>query len=401
MKVIGGTYGEYCIEPHWEQIFGSGIRACLSIRGLNKNHPINFFTTADHHTKGYLSSLGESYDFDIEIKTIPKTPTFEYDYPLATPRINPRPDAYLENRALLKIKGENVLCFGMLEADLEVKADKVVYDPQSPSNPKSFSQTKSEANQLVTVVNLSEARLISGEINQDDIVEYFLKEENCYALILKMGAKGAFLFNNQGNEINIPVYKTNKIWPIGSGDVFSSIFAYCWFNGESLESSANKASLAVASYVNSRGFNFGRAFKNEPFDKLYVKDFPQKKIYLAGPFFTFSQRWLISQIRNCLRGMGLNVFSPLHEIGFGDADEVVKKDINAIKSSDLIFAVVDGLDSGTLFEIGYAVSSGKQVVGYTENETEESLKMLKGTGCKIEKDLTTAIYKTFWELCDG
>lgn len=98
--------------------------------------------------------------------------------------------------------------------------------------------------------------------------------------------------------------------------------------------------------------------------------------------------------------MDLKVFSPFHEIGFGTAEAVVEKDIEAIKNSDLLFAVVDGLDSGTIFEIGYAVSKGKKVIAYTENETKESLKMLKGTGCIIEKDLTTALYKAFWELCD-
>ncbi len=401
MKIVGGTYGEYCLEPHWEQIFGSGLRACLSIRGLDKDYPLNLFTTADNRIRQYLLSLKESHNLSLSIENIFKSPTFEYDYPLATPRINPRPDAYFKTRPLLEVADDNVLYFGMLEADVNVKGDKVVYDPQSPSVPKLFSDTVSEANQLVTVVNLSEAQLMSGETELDDIVEYFFKEEDCYGLILKMGAKGAFLFEDKQTRVNIPVYKTNKVWPIGSGDVFTSIFAYFWFNGKSLEDSAKKASLAAASYVNSKGFNFERAFRNEPFDELYIKDFPKESIYLAGPFFTFSQRWLISQIRNCLSGMGLKVFSPLHEIGIGDADEVVEEDINAIENSDLIFAVVDGLDSGTLFEIGYAVSKGKQVIAYTENETEESLKMLKGTGCKIEKDLTTAIYKTFWELCNG
>ena len=56
----------------------------------------------------------------------------------------------------------------------------------------------------------------------------------------------------------------------------------------------------------------------------------------------------------------------------------------------------DGLDSGTLFEVGYAVSLGKKVVAYVENETEGALKMLAGTGCDIEKDFTTAMYKTCW-----
>ena len=72
------------------------------------------------------------------------------------------------------------------------------------------------------------------------------------------------------------------------------------------------------------------------------------------------------------------------------------KDIEALNACDCVFAIIDGLDSGTLFEIGYAVAKGKKVVAYVENETDGALKMLKGTGCDIQSDFTTAIYKTCW-----
>lgn len=77
---------------------------------------------------------------------------------------------------------------------------------------------------------------------------------------------------------------------------------------------------------------------------------------------------------------------------------MVEKDIEGLKNSEVIFAIVDGVDSGTLFEIGYAIAEGKKVIAFAQNETEESLKMLEGTNCEIVKDLTTAIYKTYWKL---
>ena len=94
--------------------------------------------------------------------------------------------------------------------------------------------------------------------------------------------------------------------------------------------------------------------------------------------------------------MGVPVFSPYHDVGEGKAEDVAPKDIEKLRDCSCVFAIVDGLDSGTLFEIGYAVAIGKKVVAYVENETEGSLKMLAGTGCDIEKDFTTAIYKTCW-----
>jgi len=61
-----------------------------------------------------------------------------------------------------------------------------------------------------------------------------------------------------------------------------------------------------------------------------------------------------------------------------------------------MLAVLDGLDSGTLFEVGYAISKGKKVIGFVQSESKVSLTMLIGTNCIIENDLTTAIYKTYW-----
>jgi nucleoside 2-deoxyribosyltransferase len=87
-------------------------------------------------------------------------------------------------------------------------------------------------------------------------------------------------------------------------------------------------------------------------------------------------------------------------VGHGVANEVVPKDISALEKSSIVFAILDGLDSGTLFEIGYAVKKGLPVIGYVENESSESVKMLEGTNCLLERDLTTAIYKCFWKLAE-
>jgi len=134
---------------------------------------------------------------------------------------------------------------------------------------------------------------------------------------------------------------------------------------------------------------------------LIIQNHPSKLIYLAGPFFTFAERWLIDQIRSGLLGFHLNVFSPLHDVGHGIASEVVPKDIEALEKSAIVFAVLDGLDSGTLFEIGYAVKKGIPVIGHVQNETADSVKMLEGTSCMLERDLTTAIYKCFWKLSEN
>ncbi|MDP2405913.1 MAG: hypothetical protein Q8M50_06630, partial [Hydrogenophaga sp.] len=57
---------------------------------------------------------------------------------------------------------------------------------------------------------------------------------------------------------------------------------------------------------------------------------------------------------------------------------------------------VDGLDAGTLIEIGYALARGMPVVIYCENESEEDLKMMAGSGCILCTDYVSAIYRALW-----
>lgn len=61
-----------------------------------------------------------------------------------------------------------------------------------------------------------------------------------------------------------------------------------------------------------------------------------------------------------------------------------------------MLAIADGLDSGTIFEVGYARSRGIPVVMYAENVSPEDLKMMDGTDCFLRDDFVSAIYQTAW-----
>jgi nucleoside 2-deoxyribosyltransferase len=80
----------------------------------------------------------------------------------------------------------------------------------------------------------------------------------------------------------------------------------------------------------------------------------------------------------------------------GVAQDIAVKDIKGLENSAVVFAVLDGLDSGTLFEIGYARAKGIPVITLVQNESPDALKMVEGTHCTLERDLVTAIYKTVW-----
>lgn len=392
--IIGGIYKESCALYESVQLYGSGVRALELFQLLDKERRITFISCCNEYTK-YIKarydtptttlSLFESHDV-----------TFFYEHPFRVSLIEPRSAILYQDRHLLTADGDEIVVYGMIDADFQVVGNKVVYDPQTSNNPLSFKESGSKANQLVLCLNANEAKVMSGESEIIKQRDFFFETEDCYALIIKNGTHGATVFTSKTDGgSTIPVYKTNKIHSIGTGDVFTAFFAHCWFKDMSITDAVNYASMAVACYSETGDLKkILPTLQGFSFEALKPKE--SKQIYLAGPFFSYSQRWLQNEFRNALLQEGANVFSPLHDVGYGNAKEVTQKDIDGLKNSSVVLAIVDGLDSGTLFEVGYAVALGKKVVAYKQTETEKSLQMLEGTGCDIEDDFTTAIYKAIW-----
>lgn len=86
----------------------------------------------------------------------------------------------------------------------------------------------------------------------------------------------------------------------------------------------------------------------------------RNKIYFASPFFNPEQVEREERLKAKLRSMGFEVFSP-KEAYFCKPDEsdekrqmVFEGNVNAINDCDILFAVTDGKDMGTIWEAGYA-----------------------------------------------
>lgn len=394
VSIVGGTYKETCYWPIWDELYGSGWRAVRVFRAFSPDANITFHTVGDDQVEKILKIYAGSENILSQLTKTSSTINFYYNHPLSCPKVH---GDSTEGKVLLKVSGRFVIGFGMLEANTYIEGEWVVYDPQSPSNPQSFRGRSGKAEHLALVLNESEAQRLSGETEMPQIKEALFEREKCECLIVKRGAKGAMVFPSKDEEGTVvPVYKTSHVFPIGSGDVFTTVFSLFWFNGFKPTTAAMNASKASAAYCEEKGMvdAIPELLKGDAL-KAFI---PNKTglIYLAGPFFTLNAKLFVSECRNILHAMGLKVFSPYHDVGEGKAEDVAPKDIEKLKECSCVFAIVDGLDSGTLFEVGYAIALGKKVVAYVENETEGSLKMLEGTGCDIEKDFTTAIYKTFW-----
>jgi nucleoside 2-deoxyribosyltransferase len=302
----------------------------------------------------------------------------------------------------LNVRGQLILSFGMLDGDAVVHGDRVVYDPQNAVAPKLFRENGSNADELVVVLNEREAVAQTGGpcIEPADLAASVLKRNGAQAVVLKRGPLGAIVFDGK-TATNIPAYVTDRVWKIGSGDVFAAHFAFHWLHQKSsLELSATLASRATALYCESGAFPlkpFLDSFKKQqivPSARFVAGQRPM--VYLAGPFFNLAQQWLIEQARANIQGFGLRVFSPLHDVGRGSADDVVELDLAGIVEADLVVAIGDGLDAGTIYEIGYARALQKPVIVYCENESIENLKMMVGSGCQVRNDYVTAIYTALW-----
>lgn len=399
ISVVGGTYREVCAEPARDELYGSGGRAAAALVELA--HDVTLHTFYPREAWGVVQAIAASLGFQVSLHDAQTAVRFDYDHGLSRPVITP-PLHHLKSEASMSVEARSVLRFGMLEGDAVVHAEVAVYDPQNVDTPVHYRANGSTAGRLAYVLNRSEARRFSTAGQPEDLVRDIAQQASVNAVVLKMGAQGALVFEN-GSFAQVPAFRTPRVWPIGSGDVFSAVFAHHWIErGVPAAEAARHASLATAYYCHTTSLPIPRDLPADAYPPIAVRRDPSvpQQVYLAGPFFTLGERWVINQARTALRDMGFQVFSPLHDVGMGPAEEVVASDIQGIHDSDLIFAVVDGLDAGTLFEVGYARALKKPVVAFRQNETDESMKMLSGTGCVIEPDFVTAVYATMWEALE-
>lgn len=393
LTIVGGLYAEKCTQPLWNEVFGSGGRAAAAASALV---PTSLVTYVDPTLQVDANDLAARFGFALNAHPARHPVSFSYLHPLAVPDIRPSP-MQMAAHAPLQVQGDVVLRYGMLEGDAVVDADIAIHDPQSAFVAKRFSENGSRASRLAIVLNRYEAYSMVGTADPSEVAKRLMHMEHAEVVVLKMGGQGAFVAWPGGTAI-VPVYCTEYVWKIGSGDVFSATFAALWgAQGIKPVDAADLASRATAVYCDKRLLPVP-----VPPDlaALSYQPAPPGKglIYLAGPFFDLAQRWLIEETRAVLLDMGAEIFSPVHAVGPGPGKIVAPADIKGLEASKVVFAILNGMDPGTLFEVGYAVKLGIPVVAFAENIKAEDLKMIVGTGCEVVDDYTSAIYRAMWRL---
>jgi len=93
-------------------------------------------------------------------------------------------------------------------------------------------------------------------------------------------------------------------------------------------------------------------------------------IYWAAPLFTAAERRFNDACAALLRGRGHRTHLPQDEPPSFDPSEVYERCAAAIRGSEVVVACLDGPDpdSGTSWEVGYAVGIGKPVVAFRTDD---------------------------------
>lgn len=399
LHIVGGVYQEYCVHPRWNEIYGSAGRAALAVATLGT--PVVLHSYMNDYALQVINDKGIWLDaFQSIPAKVPGIVSFTYLYDMAVPEIRCIPE---RSHAPLLVTAEKVVRFGMLEGDAIVHAKWAVYDPQNARQGQPFRANGSTAEHLALVLNSDEASHMAGMPGEhpSKTAPVLAQQHDAEVVVVKMGPEGALVWTPTGTA-QVPAFRTNRVWKIGSGDCFVAHFANAWMHdGKTPAEAAGIASQATAYYCETQGFPTADMLGKHRYPAVQLSaahlQGVRRQVYLAGPFFDLAQVWMVQQARTNLRNMGLRVFSPYHDIGLGNAEDVVGKDLEAIHASDLVLAITDGLDSGTIYEIGYARALNKPVIVYSERHKGESLKMMEGSGCTICFDYTTALYATLWE----
>jgi hypothetical protein len=388
IDVVGGVYLERCVQPRWHQLYGSAGRAAAA---LSAQTDVVLHTYVDDISKRELEARVASFRrASLSPHHIDRTISFDYVHPLSVPVILPAPQL-LKHVEPIRVEADTVLRFGMLEGDAIVRGKTVVYDPQSATNPSLFGANGSHAARLAVVANAYEIRLLSGLEDVEEGARRLLAQEKAEVVVVKRGSAGALVLM-EGSRHEVPAFRTQLVFSIGSGDVFAAAFALFWaVEGIAPAEAAELASRSTAIYCESRSAPLLSAQELRA-HSLTAVNANTGRVYLAGPFFCLKERWMIEEARSHLSAMRLDVFSPLHDVGPGPANVVAPADLAAMDRCDRMLALLDGADPGTLFEVGYARAKGLPVFVLAETLTEEQLKMIDGSGCVRTDDFATAIY---------
>jgi hypothetical protein len=307
---------------------------------------------------------------------------FAYFHPLSAPHIQPI-CTEIQQQALIRVTGDAVLRFGFLEGDAVVTADRAVYDPQTWRNPVAFAANGSKANELALVLNELELQHASGITDLEQAAAHLMHLQGAVIVVVKRGTRGAAIFERSGQTSRVPAYRSTKVFKIGTGDVFSALFALYWAErGLCAAKAADMASRCVSMYCDSRTYEFDEQLMTQ---LQPVTSGAGVAIHLEGSAESLGQRFALEEARQALRELGMNVYCP--ELEFRSSRE----------SANALLVIDDGLGRDAMSRIAHAKASAIPVVTLHERV---STRLSIQDSTWLTDDFRTAIYLAAWATGD-
>ena len=187
--------------------------------------------------------------------------------------------------------------------------------------------------------------------------------------IIKCGRWGTIVTDRTSMASLIPAFLTEARSVIGSGDTFAGALAARLANDSELQDAAYTGAAAASlviersSNIPPQGLPAAVASSEADRPRRFVNPvtLENRVVYLAGPWFSTAESMLVYEFERALGNLGMAVVSPRRDIGeLGpqstdtEVFDVGRRDYEAIDSCDLMVALLDGNDPGTLIEVGYA-----------------------------------------------
>lgn len=109
------------------------------------------------------------------------------------------------------------------------------------------------------------------------------------------------------------------------------------------------------------------------------------RVYIAAPLFNPQQLAAIDTVDAVLRSAGFDTYSPARDgvmLAPDDPaekrDEVYHSNMLAIRQSDLLVALLDTKDTGTIWELGAAMAFGMRVIAVTLTVPQMNVMLERG-----------------------
>ena len=383
MIVAGGVYIESCWVPPIDTLMGSAGRAAFALVGRT-NVELNTFYPACRALD--VTSNFVPAGITVRVHSSSAVVSFEYPFPLSSPRILPVP---LPKAGSVRVSGNTVLRFGCLEGSFIVQAKTAIFDPQSNAAPEYFCDNGSSAERLAVVLNAIEARALTGLGDLRAAAEAIMSKDSAEVVVIKDGASGAHVFEKDRSVENVPAFEAARPNKVGSGDIFSAVFAHLWGEaGFCAREAALAGSIHAAHYVATRIL---------PCPTILPEMHPRTmsencNVVVFGEAETTQGAWLLREAIYGLRQIGAYA-SPVSYGRFMDASALSYED-ECWRSTDVVLALIGDENDRVADWTKEAVEAGRKVVIFAERLTAR--KVADHLGCVFNSDLSASIYRAAW-----